>query len=33
VLTEQSFPGMVSMLRDPDGQLVEVLPMSYRESL
>ena len=33
VLVDQSFPGMVAMLRDPDGQLIEVLPMTYRETV
>lgn len=33
LLPSQGFPGMVAMLRDPDGQLVEVLPMSYRDTL
>lgn len=33
VLDDRGFPGMVAMLRDPDGQLIEVLPMSYRETL
>jgi catechol 2,3-dioxygenase-like lactoylglutathione lyase family enzyme len=26
-------PGMAAVVRDPDGQLLELLPMSYRESL
>ena len=33
VLADRGFPGMVAMLRDPDGQLIEVLPMSYRETV
>jgi catechol 2,3-dioxygenase-like lactoylglutathione lyase family enzyme len=33
VLGDRSFPGMVMLIRDPDGQLIELLPMSYRESL
>ena len=30
---ERGFPGLVEMIRDPDGQLIELLPMSYRDSL
>ena len=33
VLADRSFKGMVSLIRDPDGQLIELLPMSYRETL
>ncbi len=32
-LPDRGFRGMVEMIRDPDGQLIELLPMSYRESL
>ncbi len=30
---ERGFPGIVAMVRDPDGQLIELLPMSYRDTL
>ena len=30
---DRGFPGMVAMVRDPDGQLIELLPMSYRDTL
>jgi lactoylglutathione lyase len=33
VLAARGFQGMVSMIRDPDGQLIELLPMSYRDTL
>lgn len=33
VLEDRGFPGMVAMLRDPDGQLIEVLPMGYRDTV
>jgi len=33
VLADRGFKGMVSLIRDPDGQLVELLPMSYRRRL
>ena len=33
VLHEQGFRGIVEMVRDPDGQLIEILPMSYRDNL
>ena len=33
VLAEQGFPGMVALIRDPDGQLIELLPMAYRDTL
>ena len=33
LLAERSFPGMVALIRDPDGQLIELLPMSYRDTL
>ena len=32
VLTETDLGGMAIMVRDPDGQLLELLPMSYRTS-
>ncbi|MDP1795432.1 MAG: VOC family protein [Acidimicrobiales bacterium] len=32
-LPEQGFTGLVEMVRDPDGQLIEVLPMGYRDGL
>lgn len=32
-LPDRGFPGMVAMIRDPDGQIIELLPMSYRDSL
>ncbi len=32
-LPHRGFPGMVEMIRDPDGQLIELLPMSYRDTL
>jgi lactoylglutathione lyase len=33
VLADRSFKGMVSLIRDPDGQLIELLPMSYRDTI
>jgi catechol 2,3-dioxygenase-like lactoylglutathione lyase family enzyme len=33
VLAARSFKGMVSLIRDPDGQLLELLPMTYRDTL
>lgn len=33
VLADRSFKGMVSLIRDPDGQLIELLPMTYRDAL
>ncbi|HUR79027.1 MAG TPA: VOC family protein [Acidimicrobiales bacterium] len=33
VLSDREIKGMVSMIRDPDGQLIELLPMSYRRTL
>ena len=30
VLADTEIPGVAIMVRDPDGQLVELLPMSYR---
>ncbi|HMD45888.1 MAG TPA: VOC family protein [Acidimicrobiales bacterium] len=33
VLFETDLAGLAIMVRDPDGQLIEVLPMSYREAL
>ncbi len=30
VLADTEIPGMAVMIRDPDGQLLELLPMSYR---
>jgi predicted enzyme related to lactoylglutathione lyase len=33
VLADRSFKGMVSLIRDPDGQLIELLPMTYRDTL
>ncbi len=33
VLDETSLGGAAIMIRDPDGQLIELLPMSYREAL
>jgi catechol 2,3-dioxygenase-like lactoylglutathione lyase family enzyme len=30
VLTDTDLGGMAVMIRDPDGQLIELLPMSYR---
>jgi catechol 2,3-dioxygenase-like lactoylglutathione lyase family enzyme len=32
-LPDRGFKGMVEMIRDPDGQLIELLPMTYRDSL
>ncbi len=29
----RGFAGVVAMVRDPDGQLIELLPMSYRDTL
>jgi catechol 2,3-dioxygenase-like lactoylglutathione lyase family enzyme len=31
VLTDTDLGGMAVMIRDPDGQLLELLPMSYRQ--
>jgi len=31
VLTDTDLGGLAVMIRDPDGQLVELLPMSYRQ--
>ncbi len=33
VLEDTNLGGMAAFVRDPDGQLIEVLPMSYREAL
>ncbi len=33
VLEDTNLGGMVAFVRDPDGQLIELLPMSYRDSL
>jgi len=33
VLEDTNLGGFAVMIRDPDGQLIEILPMSYRESL
>lgn len=33
VLDDTNLGGMAVMIRDPDGQLLELLPMSYRDSL
>jgi predicted enzyme related to lactoylglutathione lyase len=33
VLSDRGFAGMVTMIRDPDGQLIELLPMAYRDTL
>jgi catechol 2,3-dioxygenase-like lactoylglutathione lyase family enzyme len=33
VLHDRGFRGMVEMIRDPDGQLIEVLPMTYRDNV
>jgi lactoylglutathione lyase len=33
VLADRGFKGTVSMIRDPDGQLIELLPMAYRDTL
>ena len=33
VLADRGFKAMVSLVRDPDGQLIELLPMSYRDTL
>lgn len=30
---DRGYPGLVEMIRDPDGQLIELLPMSYRDTL
>ena len=30
---DRGFAGMVTMIRDPDGQLIELLPMAYRDTL
>lgn len=32
VLADTDVGGMAVMIRDPDGQLIELLPMSYRDS-
>jgi len=33
VLADRSYKGIVSVIRDPDGQLIELLPMTYRDTL
>ncbi|HEY2427917.1 MAG TPA: VOC family protein [Acidimicrobiales bacterium] len=33
VLDDTNLGGLAVMIRDPDGQLIEILPMSYRDSL
>jgi len=33
VLTDTNLGGWAVMIRDPDGQLIEILPMSYRQSV
>jgi lactoylglutathione lyase len=33
VLADTDLGGFAVMIRDPDGQLIEILPMSYRDSL
>jgi catechol 2,3-dioxygenase-like lactoylglutathione lyase family enzyme len=33
VLSDRGFAGTVSMIRDPDGQLIELLPMAYRDTV
>jgi lactoylglutathione lyase len=33
VLEDTDLGGLAVMIRDPDGQLIEILPMSYRDSL
>jgi catechol 2,3-dioxygenase-like lactoylglutathione lyase family enzyme len=33
VLADRGFQGTVSMIRDPDGQVIELLPMAYRDSV
>ncbi len=33
VLSDRGFSGIVAMIRDPDGQLIEILPMSYRDTV
>lgn len=33
VLEDTNLGGLAVMIRDPDGQLIELLPMSYRDSL
>lgn len=33
VLEETNLGGLAVMIRDPDGQLLELLPMAYRDSL
>lgn len=33
VLSDRGFLGVVAMVRDPDGQLIEILPMTYRDAL
>ena len=33
VLADTDLGGLAVMIRDPDGQLIELLPMSYRDSL
>ena len=33
VLADTDLGGMAVMIRDPDGQLIELLPMAYRDAL
>ena len=33
VLADRGFQGTVSMIRDPDGQIIELLPMAYRDTV
>ncbi len=33
VLEQTNLGGLAVMIRDPDGQLLELLPMAYRDSL
>jgi catechol 2,3-dioxygenase-like lactoylglutathione lyase family enzyme len=33
VLADRGYKEMVSLIRDPDGQLIELLPMTYRDTL
>jgi lactoylglutathione lyase len=33
VIEDTNLGGLAVMIRDPDGQLIELLPMSYRDSL
>jgi hypothetical protein len=32
-MPDRGFPGMVAMIRDPDGQTIELLPMAYRDTV